>query len=99
MTPAIKSKRAAVSTAPSRVTETNSSGALAVKGNEPNEPAFTLPLIASPSIVPANSSVIGNGVVIAFFHDTALPSALAVGDGLGTSLRRLGAGQRRGRQP
>src|SRR6185437_16630072 len=45
-------------------------------GNEPNDPALTLPEMASPSTLPANSSVIGKGVVMAFFHDTELPSIL-----------------------
>src|SRR5580698_555428 len=73
---ASQSKRAAVLDRPSAYAVSLAQARLPVKGNEPNEPAFTLPFSASPLTVPLNSSVIGNGVVMAFFQDTLLPSTL-----------------------
>jgi hypothetical protein len=46
------------------------------KGNEPKEPALTLPDSLSPSTVPVKSKVSGRGLVILADQLTALPSTL-----------------------
>src|ERR1700733_11518578 len=54
---------------------------LPVKGNEPKEPALTLPDSLSPSTVPVKSKVSGIGEVILADQLTALPSTLPFSSG------------------
>src|ERR1700712_84111 len=51
------------------------------KGNEPKEPALTLPDSLSPSTVPAKSRVSGMGLVILADQLIALPSTLPFSSG------------------
>src|SRR6187551_2240042 len=51
------------------------------KGNEPNEPALTLPDSLSPSTVPEKSRVMGMGEEILADQDRLLPSTLPFSTG------------------
>src|ERR1700712_4890123 len=51
------------------------------KGNEPNEPALTLPDSLSPSTVPAKSRVMGMGEEILADQERLLPSTLPFSSG------------------
>src|SRR4051812_17717101 len=50
-------------------------------GKEPNAPALTLPLSASPSTLPVNSRVMGIGEVMFADQLTLLPSTLPLATG------------------
>ena len=66
-----------------------------MKGNEPKEPALTLPDSLSPSTVPVKSRVMGMGDEILADHVTVLPSTLPFSSGPEPLRCRLRAGQHR----